>query len=130
MRNKIKYNIKNINLKSKKAFTLFEVVLALIIFSMLVGIIFTAYINIKKSEWEIGKQQIIVQESNDFLDRLHELSLDYTIDYEEYFNRTQSTCLSWSTSARNIWWACDILVACITVILLETIYWADILLIC
>jgi prepilin-type N-terminal cleavage/methylation domain-containing protein len=40
----------NLILKTKKAFTLFEVVLALIIFSMLVGIIFSTYINIKKSE--------------------------------------------------------------------------------
>jgi prepilin-type N-terminal cleavage/methylation domain-containing protein len=40
----------NLNFKIKKAFTLFEVVLALIIFSTLVGIIFSAYINIKKSE--------------------------------------------------------------------------------
>jgi hypothetical protein len=75
---------------------------------MLVGIIFSTYINIKKSEWEIGTQQIIIQESNNFLERLHELSLDYSIDYEEYFNRYHEGC----GTAQNIWfswnqtWSC------------------------
>ena len=95
MWNKILFNIKKQNIigtKSKKAFTLFEIVLALIIFSMLVGVIFTAYINIKKSEVTIWAQQIVTKEANDFLDRLHDLSLDYTIDYEEYFNRTIIKC--------------------------------------
>lgn len=96
------------DIRIKKAFTLFEIVLALIIFSMLIGIIFSVYINIKKSEWKIKIQQILVQESNNFLDRLYRLSLDYTIDYEEYFNRAQSSCLTWSTAIRNTWWVCDV----------------------
>lgn len=89
----------------KKAFTLFEIVLALIIFSMLVGIIFTTYINIRKSEWNIWKQQLVTKEANDFLDRLHDLSLDYTIDYEEYFNRRYTRCISW-LDERNFFWSC------------------------
>jgi len=85
----MKYKLKY---KPKKAFTLFEIVLSLIIFSMLVGIIFTAYINIKKSENSIWDQQLITKEASSFLDRLHDLSLDYTIDYEEYFNRYHTKC--------------------------------------
>jgi len=83
---------------NKKAFTLFEIVLALIIFSMLIGIIFTTYINIKKSEWDIWNQQLVTKEANDFLDRLDDLSLDYTIDYEEYFNRAMVWCNTWDDS--------------------------------
>jgi prepilin-type N-terminal cleavage/methylation domain-containing protein len=71
----------------KKAFTLFEIVLALIIFSLIIGIIFNIYINIKKSEKNIPKQQLLASETNDFLDQISDLSLEYTLDYEEYFNR-------------------------------------------
>ena len=93
---------------NKKAFTLFEIVLALIIFSMLIGIIFTTYINIKKSEWDIWNQQLVTKEANDFLDRLHDLSLDYTIDYEEYFNRYHAWCDTEQGTefARNKNWSC------------------------
>jgi type II secretory pathway pseudopilin PulG len=93
IRNSIKeINISHIHTQNKKAFTLFEIVLSLIILSMLIGIIFTTYINIKKSEVNIKSEQLIIQESNDLLDKLHELSLDYTIDYEEYFNRYLTNC--------------------------------------
>jgi len=72
----------------KRAFTLFEVVLALIIFSMIVGVIFAIYINMQKSQVHIKNEQLIIQDSSDFLDQLNNLSFDYTIDYEEYFNRS------------------------------------------
>jgi prepilin-type N-terminal cleavage/methylation domain-containing protein len=71
----------------KKAFTLFEIVLALIIFSLIVSIIFNIYINTQKSEKNLLKQQILASETNDFLDQISDLSLEYTLDYEEYFNR-------------------------------------------
>jgi prepilin-type N-terminal cleavage/methylation domain-containing protein len=76
----------------KKGFTLFEIILALIIFSFIIGIIFDIYINIKKSEQNIANQQLLASQTNDFLDYLNDLSLDYTLDYEEYFNRTMSNC--------------------------------------
>jgi prepilin-type N-terminal cleavage/methylation domain-containing protein len=71
----------------KKAFTLFEIVLALIIFSLIVSIIFNIYINTQKSEKNLLKQQILASETNDFLEQISDLSLEYTLDYEEYFNR-------------------------------------------
>jgi prepilin-type N-terminal cleavage/methylation domain-containing protein len=76
----------------KKGFTLFEIILALIIFSFIIGIIFDIYINVKKSEQNIANQQLLASQTNDFLDYLNDLSLDYTLDYEEYFNRTMSNC--------------------------------------
>jgi hypothetical protein len=45
------------------------------------------YINTKKSEKIILNQQLLLSETNNFLDQISDLSLDYTIDYEEYFNR-------------------------------------------
>lgn len=99
------YNL--INMK-KKAFTLFEIVLALIIFSLMIGIIFNIYINTKKSERNILKQQLLVWETNDLLDKIDNLSLDYTIDYQEYFNRGVVWCvLDWDPLRSNTW-SCDI----------------------
>lgn len=98
----------NLKYKIKKAFTLFEIMLALIIFSTLVGILFTTYININKSELNISNQQLISKTTNDFLERLHDLSIDYTIDYEEYFNRQLSNCQNNTNEfTRNTQWTCD-----------------------
>jgi len=76
----------------KKAFTLFEIVLAISIFSLIAWIIFHMYINTKKSEKIILNQQLLLSETNNFLDQISDLSLDYTIDYEEYFNRGVLWC--------------------------------------
>lgn len=92
----------------KKGFTLFEVVLALIIFSLIIGVIFNIYINIKKSEKSIMNQQLLASETNDFLDNLNDLSFDYTIDYEEYFNRTMNNCISGSEFSWSNTWECNI----------------------
>ncbi|HRX63984.1 MAG TPA: BspA family leucine-rich repeat surface protein, partial [Candidatus Absconditabacterales bacterium] len=91
-----------------RAFTLFEVVLALIIFSMIVGVIFAIYINMQKSQVHIKNEQLIIQDSSDFLDQLNNLSFDYTIDYEEYFNRSMVGCNTGDDSfQRNNSGACD-----------------------
>lgn len=92
----------------KKGFTLFEIILALIIFSFIIGIIFDIYINVKKSEQNIANQQLLASQTNDFLDYLNDLSLDYTLDYEEYFNRTMSNCTINPELFWNNVWECDI----------------------
>jgi len=91
----------------KKAFTLFEIVLALIIFSLIVGIIFNIYINTQKSEKNLLKQQILAAETNDFLDQISDLSLEYTLDYEEYFNRGVVWCISDWDPLRSNTWSCN-----------------------
>lgn len=92
----------------KKAFTLFETILAIIIFSTIIGIIFSVYFKIKSQNIEIQKQTAIVYQANDFLEKIQNLSIDYTIDYEEYFNRRMSDCVNWLTWVRNNNWSCDI----------------------
>lgn len=92
----------------KKGFTLFEVILALIIFSLMIGIIFNIYINIQKSEKNISNQQLLASQTNDFLDTLNELSFDYTLDYEEYFNRTMNNCIGSAEFSWNLKWECTI----------------------
>lgn len=88
----------------KKGFTLFEIILALIIFSLIIGIIFNIYINIQKTESNVLKQQILATETNDFLDQISDLSLEYAIDYEEYFNRWIAWCvLNWDPTRSNAW---------------------------
>ncbi len=92
----------------KKAFTLFEIVLALIIFSLMVGIIFNIYINTQKSERNLLKQQLLAAETNDFLDQISDLSLEYTLDYQEYFNRGVAWCVSDWDPLRSNTWSCTI----------------------
>lgn len=95
----------------KKAFTLFEIVLATIIFSLIAWIIFHMYVNTKISEKTILNQQVLLSETNNFLDQISDLSLDYTIDYEEYFNRGVVWCSSSTEefSWQKTWdWYCDL----------------------
>lgn len=92
----------------KRAFTLFEILLSLIIFSLIVGIIFRIYTDVQKSEISLLKQQLVVSETNDLMDTISDLSLDYSIDYEEYFNRSIINCISEESFARNNHWSCGV----------------------
>ena len=75
-------------LKTKKsAFTLIEITIVATILGILIPSIFSIYGFIIKSNREISARQNVIQQSYEFFEKLNIWMQDYTIDYEEYFNR-------------------------------------------
>ena len=67
-----------------------------------------------KSNKEIVARQNAIQQWYELLEKLNILMQDYTVDYEEYYNRQMVGCVSWSTLSTwgnfkwNVWlsWYC------------------------
>ena len=108
--------MKHINLKLRKyAFTLVELLYVIIIISIIVPCIFAIYNFIIKADREVNAREIAIQQWYEFFERLNILMQDYTVDYEEYFNRQMVGCVSswwtlftWNDFKWNIWlsWYC------------------------
>lgn len=93
-------------MKNKKWFTLLEVLLSVVILWMFIWIIINIYIQIRWSDWKISNKRILAAESSDLVDLIHEAAIEYSIDYEEYFNRSAlnyGVWSTWFTSYGNIW---------------------------
>ncbi len=73
-------------MKNKKWFTLLETLLALVVISMFIGTIIMIYISIRWADWKMKNKRILTAEASDLIDIIHDAAIDYTIDYEEYFN--------------------------------------------
>lgn len=78
----------------KKAFTIVEMVLALTIFSLIFGAIMTIYTRMINVKREFDARNHLLMTSYTMLEKLNILMKDYTIDYEEYFNRRMYGCTS------------------------------------
>ena len=88
-------------MKNKKWFTLVELILALMIAWTFVWIIMSLYTGIKWADMRMSNKRLLLWEATDLMDQIHDAALNYTIDYEEYFNHKQS---SWSfTRYWNFW---------------------------
>lgn len=106
-------NKKHLPLK-KYAFTLIELVFVAMIIALIMPEMFSLYNFIIRSNKEIIARQQAIQQWYEFFERLNLLMEDYTVDYEEYFNRQMVWCVtSWSTYnwrnfKRNVWkeWHC------------------------
>ena len=79
---------------SKKWFTLIELVFVAMIIALIMPSMFTMYSFITKSNKEISARQDTIQQWYEFFERLNILMQDYTIDYEEYFNRQRVWCMN------------------------------------
>ena len=75
-------------MKNKKWFSLLEVLLSVIILWMFIGTVITIYINIRWADSKMSNKRLLTSEASNLIDELHEAALDYTIDYEEYFNKS------------------------------------------
>lgn len=89
-------------MKNKKWFTLLEVLLSVIILSLFIWTIISIYTSIKWADWKIANKRILISETSDLIDVIHEAAIEYTIDYEEYFNR-QHTPIGTFTQYWNAW---------------------------
>ena len=87
----------------KKSFTLMELILVIIIASLILPLIFFTYTKVQQYKREIDGQQKLVQQTYNFVERLNVLLQDYTIDYEEYFNRQMVGCSNSLTWDAFVW---------------------------
>lgn len=93
-------------MKNKKWFTLTELLMALLIAGTLIGIVMSIYTWIMWADLRMSNKRVLTSEASDLLDMIHTVALDYTIDYEEYFNRSSLWYWLWDTrftSYGNAW---------------------------
>lgn len=76
----------------KKWFTLLELTLVVIISGSLLTTIYGIMTTLPKVKNFNDARQTLIQGTNDVMDRFAMLFQDYTIDYEEYFNRKMVGC--------------------------------------
>lgn len=76
----------------KKGFTLLELILVIIISGSLLTTIYGIMTTLPRVKNFNDARQSLIQETNDVMDRFARLFQDYTIDYEEYFNRKMVGC--------------------------------------
>lgn len=105
----------NNNLSKNKhtyaAFTLAELIVSMTIFFMLITVVLVFFLELSKLKNSINAKQSLLEQSYFVMERIQILMEDYSIDYEEYFNRRLVWCDSASdygdTFARNISGAID-----------------------
>ncbi len=64
-----------------------ELVFVCMILSIIIPSIYSLYSFIVRSNREISARQHAIQQSYEFFEKLNIRMQDYTIDYEEYYNR-------------------------------------------
>jgi len=76
----------------RKGFTLLEVIIAVTSFFLLLTVIINIYTRMIKLKYNIQARTNITQDSYFAIEKINLLLKDYTIDYEEYFNRKNVGC--------------------------------------
>jgi type II secretory pathway component PulJ len=71
----------------RKSFTLIEVIVSITIFFVLLVVIVGLYTKMARLKYNIQARQSLIQNSYDAMEKINLLLKDYSIDYEEYFNR-------------------------------------------
>ena len=97
--------------KSRKyfGFTILEMLTVTVILWIIIPSIITIYSFMIKSNKEFNLRQTAIQQWYEFFEKLNILMQDYTIDYEEYYNRQMVWCvnsgglLTWGNFKWNIW---------------------------
>lgn len=79
----------------KKWFTLLEIVVAILGFSLLMMIVFGIFQKFITLKYNAQARGNLIEVSYFTFEKLNLLIKDYTIDYEEYFNRRNVWCDSW-----------------------------------
>ena len=102
-------------LRKYHGFTLIELMTVVVIIWIIMPCIVSIYTFMIKSNREFALRQTAIQQWYEFFERLNLLMQDYTIDYEEYFNRQMVWCvkswsiiLTWNNFEWNVWlsWYC------------------------
>lgn len=78
--------------RRRRGFTLLEVIIAVTSFFLLLVVIINIYAKMMKLKYNIQARTNITQDSYLAIEKINLLLKDYTIDYEEYFNRKNIGC--------------------------------------
>lgn len=105
-------------MKSRKywSFTMIEILLVTVIIWFIFPAMVAIYTFMIKSDKQLLARQTAIQQWYEFFEKLNILMQDYTIDYEEYYNRQMVWCVkqsdwklfTWENFEWNIWvdWYC------------------------
>ena len=91
-------------MKIKKAFTIVELLFVIIIISLLVPMIFGIISDMHKQKVEIEAKQQVMLQGYQLFEKINVLLQNYTIDYEEYFNRTMVGCSETGGIGKDFTW--------------------------
>jgi len=95
----------------KKWFTLLEIIIATTLFFILMVAILTSYRGILRFKYIFQAKANILENTYYMMEKINVLLKDYTIDYDEYFNRGRVGCDSWyqANFLWNVWanWYCN-----------------------
>ena len=85
----------NMNLyRRKQWFTLLEVIVVMVVFFMLITTVSSLFIHLYKIKGWLEARQTVTQDTYFLLEKLQTMMKDYTVDYEEYWNRKVVWCTS------------------------------------
>ena len=95
----------------KKAFTLIEVIIAVTIFFFILVTVLSLYTRMTGIRYSLQAKTNLVMDTHDIMEKINILLKNYTIDYEEYFNRRNVWCNSAGMQLfrRDVgtWWYCN-----------------------
>lgn len=95
-------------LPRKSAFTLVEIIIVVVIFSTMIISVIQLFISMSKTKVEVEAKETLLKWSYYTMETLANVMQNYTIDYEQYFNRKLSWCNSWLWQADAFTWWSDI----------------------
>ena len=85
----------------KKGFTLLEVVLAVTLFWLMIGVILQAYTSIQLGNVKVLDTQKTIEVSENLFERLNDMSMDYVIDTGKYSETDYIS--TWNTKIISTW---------------------------
>lgn len=88
----------------KKWFTMLELVLALVTFAIVFIVLFTLFLRMIRMKTEVEARQTLIKNTYDTVEKINVMLQDYTIDYEEYFNRSMMGCTSHNSWGQDFEW--------------------------
>lgn len=69
---------------------------SLVIFGIIFGVLFSMFLHIIHTKSDIEARETLVKNTYDLVEQLNTKLQNYTIDYEEYFNRIEVGCMAWT----------------------------------
>lgn len=91
-------------LKKYWGFTLIEILLVTIIIWIIFPLMITIYLFIIKANKEFTARESAIQQWYELFEKINILMQDYTIDYEEYYNRQMVWCVDWWGTGSKFEW--------------------------
>jgi hypothetical protein len=95
----------------KRWFTLLEIIIAITGFFVIMTVVINAYFSTVKYRYIFQAKSTLLETTYYMFERINLLMKDYTIDYEEYFNRSRVGCDTWRNFTWwHVWsnWYCDL----------------------